>query len=149
MLNFKRLTIGCFSNNLIRGTLQSYSGILKKVNNHSGTTIVEVIVGMVILAMLVAGLNAGVISLVNTNKASKEIAAASNFGYEKLEEMRRDNYSNIELELGLQEGIYLIDRYVTEDAGLTQKSVKLDIRWPASVQNPRHFISLSTIIAKP
>jgi len=111
-------------------------------------TLVEVIVGMVILTMLVAGLNAGVISLVNTNRSSKEISAASNFGYEKLEELRRSSYDDIEVALGLQEGNYLINRYVTGD-GSTQKSIKLEILWPASSQNPKHSISLSTIIAKP
>jgi hypothetical protein len=104
---------------------------------------------MVILAMLVAGLNAGVISLVNTNAASKEIAAASNFGSEKLEELRRGNYNDIEYQLGIREGIYIVNRYVTNDGGLTQKAVRIEIKWPATVQNPKHIISLSTIIAKP
>lgn len=117
------------------------------ISNNAGMTLVEVIVGMVILTMLVAGLNAGVISLVNTNKSSKEISAASNFGYEKLEELRRSSYEDIEVALGLQEGNYLVNRYVT--GGSTQKKVELEIRWPASSQNPKHSISLSTIIAKP
>jgi Tfp pilus assembly protein PilV len=117
--------------------------------NDNGTSIVEVIIGMVILAMLVAGLNAGVLSLVNTNKSSKEIAAASNFGYEKLEEIRRDNYTNIEYKPETKEGIYSYTVAVTMDNFDTQRTVVINIMWPSTDPNPKHQISLSTIIAKP
>lgn len=117
--------------------------------NNSGTSLVEVIIGMVILAMLVAGLNAGVLSLVNTNKASKEIAAASNFGYEKLENIRREDYTNITSIFDTTEGLYKYDVQVTEDGGFTQKKIEVYIKWPSSEDNPKHQISLSTIIAKP
>jgi prepilin-type N-terminal cleavage/methylation domain-containing protein len=140
--SFKRLINLCCESKKLTGTTCA------QISSNTGMTLVEVIVGMVILTMLVAGLNAGVISLVNTNRSSKEISAASNFGYEKLEELRRSSYDDIEVALGLQEGNYLINRYVTGD-GSTQKSIKLEILWPASSQNPKHSISLSTIIAKP
>lgn len=117
--------------------------------NNNGTSIIEVIIGMVILAMLVAGLNAGVLSLVNTNKSSKEIAAASNFGYEKLEEIRRNSYNDISSKSDSKEGIYVYDVLVTSDGNNTQKSVKIDILWPSTSTDPKHQISLSTIIARP
>lgn len=117
--------------------------------NNSGTSLVEVIIGMVILAMLVAGLNAGVLTLVNTNKSSKEIAAASNFGYEKLEEIRRNNYNDISTKTDSKEGIYVYDVLVTSDDDNTQKSIKIDVLWPSTSIDPKHQISLSTIIAKP
>lgn len=117
--------------------------------NNRGTSLVEVIIGMVILAMLVAGLNAGVLSLVNTNKTSKEIAAASNFGYEKLEEIRRDDYIDIVTTLENLEGVYKFDVRVTKDVDDTQRKVELNIMWPSTEVDPRHQISLSTIIAKP
>jgi Tfp pilus assembly protein PilV len=119
------------------------------IQNNSGTSLIEVIIGMVILAMLVAGLNAGVLSLVNTNKSSKEISAASNFGYEKLEEMRRDDYGNILTRGEKVEGMYKYNIQVTSDGENTQKKIELFIKWPSSAQNPKHLISLSTIIAKP
>jgi Tfp pilus assembly protein PilV len=129
----------------------NFNTLVKKqiLENNSGTSIIEVIIGMVILAMLVAGLNAGVLSLVNTNKSSKEIAAASNFGYEKLEEIRRVNYSNIEYKEETREGNYLYSVAVTRDPDDTQRTVAISIMWPSTDPNPKHQIALSTIIAKP
>ncbi len=119
------------------------------IQNNSGTSLVEVIIGMVILAMLVAGLNAGVLSLVNTNKSSKEISAASNFGYEKLEEMRRDDYDNLMTRDDKIEGMYKFAVQVTSDGDNTQKKIELFVKWPSYEEYPKHLISLSTIIAKP
>ncbi|HEX2958768.1 MAG TPA: prepilin-type N-terminal cleavage/methylation domain-containing protein [Chitinispirillaceae bacterium] len=138
-------------NHIITQLSLLFNRISKKPDsgNDSGTSLVEVIIGMVILAMLVAGLNAGVLSLVNTNKASKEISAASNFGYEKLEEIRRDDYNNLDTRSNIKEGLYEYDVLVTSDIGNTQKSVKINIMWPSTSVNPKHQISLSTIIAKP
>jgi Tfp pilus assembly protein PilV len=142
--NLNTLKCRSFSDLLIRNNKE----IRTKITDSSGATLVEVIIGMVILAMLVAGLNAGVISLVNTNAASKEIAAASNFGSEKLEELRRGNYNDIEIQVGIREGMYIVNRYVTE-IQLEHKSVRLEIKWPATIDNPKHTITLSTIIARP
>lgn len=117
---------------------------MKAGNNIEGSSLVEVIVAMIVLALLVTGLNACVVSLVNSNQASKELSAATSAGNQLLEELRRINYSNIVTNSDVARDKYIRSWTVTESS--TQKKIVLNVHWP--LQSPRHSIELSTIIAR-
>lgn len=117
---------------------------MKAGNNIEGSSLVEVIVAMIVLALLVTGLNACLVSLVNSNQASKELSAATSAGNQLLEELRRINYSNIVTNSDVARGKYIRSWTVTESN--TQKKIVLNVHWP--LQSPKHSIELSTIIAR-
>jgi len=113
-----------------------------------GATILEAIIAMIILALVIIGLNTGVISIIKSNMQSKELTAATTAGYQLFEEFRRDDYDNV-VSIGTSidtvRSLYVRDWKMTIDTIQTQ--IDLEVRWPATVQN--HRIQLSTIIAKP
>jgi Tfp pilus assembly protein PilV len=110
-----------------------------------GGVLIEVIVSMVLLAILVTGLNASILSLVSSNITSKELSTATNNGYQLLEMLRRHNYGSITSDWDVINSKYL--RSWTVDGDSTQKKIELTVSWP--VLTPKHSISLSTIIARP
>jgi prepilin-type N-terminal cleavage/methylation domain-containing protein len=116
--------------------------------NRKGSTLIEVIVAMLILSLVIIGLNAGVVSLINSNIASKELNAATAVGYQLFEQFRRDDYDNV-VAIGTSVDIvrdrYIRDWRMTTDA--TKTKIDLYVRWPVASQ--KHQISLSTIIARP
>ncbi len=116
--------------------------------NQSGSSMIEVIVAMLILALLIVGLNAGVVSLINSNINSKELNAATSVGYQLFEEFRRDDYTNM-LATGSSvdtvRSRYVRDWRMTSD--LTKTKIELFVRWPLT--QTKHQITLSTIIARP
>ncbi|HON11307.1 MAG TPA: prepilin-type N-terminal cleavage/methylation domain-containing protein [Chitinispirillaceae bacterium] len=112
--------------------------------NIEGSSLIEVVVAMIILALLVTGLNACVVSLINSNQASKELSAATSAGYQLLEELRRTDYDEIVTNSDVSRNKYIRSWTVTTSSN--QKKIVLNVQWP--VENPRHSIELSTIIAK-
>ena len=61
------------------------------MNKQNGSSLIEVTIAMIILALLVTGLNACVVNLINSNVSAKELSAATSCGYQLLEELRRSN----------------------------------------------------------
>ena len=118
--------------------------------NQNGSTLIEVVMAMVILALLVVGLNAGVMSLIKTNANAKELSSATSVGYSLFEGFRRDEYTDM-LAVGSSvdtvRNQFIRDWKMTEDTEQTQTKIDLTVRWP--LYDPRHEISLSTIIARP
>ena len=109
---------------------------------------IEVIVAMLILSLLIVGLNAGVVSLINSNINSKELNAATSVGYQLFEEFRRDEYTSIVSTGSSVDTVrsrYIRDWHMTTDS--TKTKIELFVRWPLTVQ--KHQITLSTIIARP
>lgn len=116
-----------------------------RTGNENGSSLIEVIVAMIILALLVTGLNACVMNLINSNLASKELSAATASGYQLLEEFRRADYSMIVTSSDMVRNKYLRTWTVTSDS--IQKKIDLTISWPP--QTGKHAIELSTIVARP
>jgi prepilin-type N-terminal cleavage/methylation domain-containing protein len=115
------------------------------MENKDGSSLIEVIVAMVILALLVTGLNACVVNLINSNVSSKELAAATSAGNQLLEEFRRINYSSIVSDFDLVRNKYVRSWTVTADSA--QKKIVLVVSWPPV--SGRKSIQLSTIVARP
>ena len=115
------------------------------IQSEKGSTLIEAIISMLILALLVTGLNACVLSLINTNLASKELSTATSNAYSLFEQIRRTNYTLIESNTDIVSSKYLRSWRVTTES--SQKKIDVTIAWPASTQ--KHKIELSTIIAQP
>lgn len=117
------------------------------IENKNGSTLVEVIVAMFILSLIIVGLNAGVISLINSNIASKELSSASSAGYQLFEELRRGAYEEITKggSADTVRGKYL--RSWKTDVDTPKTTIHLTVSWP--IPSLKHSIALSTIIAKP
>lgn len=113
--------------------------------NQNGSTLIEVIVAMIILALLITGLNGAVMSLIKSNLASKELSTATSSAYTLFEQLRRTSYSSIVTSSDVVQSKYVRSWRVTTDS--TQKKIDVVIAWPTTTQ--RHSIELSTIIARP
>ena len=116
--------------------------------NNSGSTLIEVIVAMLLLALVVVGLNAGVVSLINSNINAKELNSATTVGNQFFEELRRldnDSLRNIATDLDTVRNRYVLDFRM--DHQTTKSVIDLYVYWPLSIH--KHQISLSTIIARP
>ena len=124
--------------------LSNQEGIVE-LKNESGGTLIEALIAMVLLAVLVTGLNASILSLINSNISAKELSAATNNGYQLLETLRRDSYSAIETSYDVVGEKFHRSWSVTGDT--TQKKIDLTVSWPLHSQ--KHAISLSTIISRP
>jgi Tfp pilus assembly protein PilV len=116
-----------------------------EVKNETGGTLIEAIVAMLILALLVTGLNACVMSLIKTNLSSKELSTATSSAYNLFEQIRRTDYPLIVSNSDVVGSKYLRSWRVTTES--SQKKVDVTIAWPATTQ--KHKIELSTIIAQP
>jgi Tfp pilus assembly protein PilV len=116
-----------------------------EVSNEKGGTLIEAIVAMLILALLVTGLNACVMSLIKTNLSSKELSTATSNAYNLFEQIRRTDYSSIVSNSDVVGSKYLRAWTVTTET--SQKKIDVTIAWPAATQ--KHKIALSTIIAQP
>lgn len=115
------------------------------MGSQKGSSLIEVTVAMIILALLVTGLNACVVNLINSNVSAKELSAATSAGYQLLEEFRRKNYSDIVSNSDQVKSKFIRSWTVSSDS--TQKKIDLTVIWPISTG--KHSIQLSTIIAKP
>lgn len=115
------------------------------MNNQNGSSLIEVTVAMIILALLVTGLNACVVNLINSNVSAKELSAATSCGYQLLEEFRRTDYSSITSNSDMVRSKFIRSWTVSSDS--IQKKIDLTVTWPLSTG--KHSIKLSTIIAKP
>lgn len=126
------------------------------IKDESGSSFVEILVAMVILALIVVGLNAGVISLIKNNQNSKELAEASSEGNKLFEDLRRKDYSDIEGDYDVVRGKYYRRWTVSSDSDTvtmsdSYKTVSLTVVWPyyGEFREPYHKIQMSTIISRP
>lgn len=116
-----------------------------ELNNERGATLIEAIFAMLILSIIIIGLNAGVISLIKMNIASKELSAATSNAYNLFEDLKNSNYSTIQSDTDVVAGKYIRSWNVTTES--SQKTIKVYVIWPLTTL--KHQIELSTIIAKP
>jgi len=66
-----------------------------KQKNEKGSSLIEVIMAMVILAMLVAGLNSFLVTMINSNARAKDNSVATASGSALLEKFRTVDYGAI------------------------------------------------------
>jgi Tfp pilus assembly protein PilV len=110
-----------------------------------GATLVEAVIAMFILSLIIIGLNAGVMMLIKSNIASKELSAATSNAYSLIEDLRIMDYSDLESDEDLVNSKY--KRTWTVSDQTSQKQINVFIFWP--YPSTTHRIQLSTIIAKP
>lgn len=114
----------------------------------NGSSLIEVVIAMLILAVLVVGLNAGVVSLIKSNMNAKELSSATTVGNEKFDYFRSMDY-DLMAEIVSSNDI-VRQRYVREwkiDKFTTHTEIEVTVRWP--YPSLKHDITLSTIISKP
>lgn len=123
------------------------TGGAMNMQHQQGSTLVEVIIAMFILALIIVGLNAGVLTLIKSNLASKELSAATSSAYSLFENLNMISYSSITTNRDTMNNKYIRAWTVTTSADTSQKTINITVYWPVTVQS--HRISLSTIIARP
>ncbi len=120
------------------------------IQQQQGSTLIEVVVAMIILAMLIAGLNAGVVSLIGSNLNSRDLNSATTVGYQLFEEFRRLDYDSLST-MAATSLDTVRSRFIRTwglDVDTFKTTISLTVEWPIAA-NPRHEIALSTIIAQP
>lgn len=117
------------------------------IRNQQGGTLVEVIIAMIILALIIVGLNAGVLSLIKSNLSSKELSAATSSAYSLFEDLKMTSYTSITTDGDTVNNKYIRAWKVTQSPDSSQKTIEISVYWPVSVHS--HKITLSTIIARP
>ncbi len=116
------------------------------IGNQHGGTLVEVVIAMFILALIIVGLNAGVLSLIKSNMSSKDLSAATSSAYSLFEELKMANYSSIMTDCDTVNNKY-IRSWKLLDSDSSKKTISITVYWPVTVHS--HKITLSTIIARP
>ncbi|MCK4467198.1 MAG: prepilin-type N-terminal cleavage/methylation domain-containing protein [Desulfobacterales bacterium] len=123
-------------------------------DNNSGFTLMEVLVAMLILSVGLLGMAALVTGIINSNKLSNRISAATVLAQDKMEEVRQVGYS----------GMPASDTTTTEDYNsitnysLYKRVTFTDVSNPAAGmkkitvtvywESDDHSVVLNTIIAK-
>jgi|GEM_PF-1856719 len=117
------------------------------LTNERGSTMIEIIMAMFIMTLLIAGLNAGVVTLIKSNVSSKELNSAASVGYQLFEDLRRRDYFSLATSVDTLRDQYVCAWTVDSQSDTTQTKIDLTVLWPKHLQN--RSIALSTIIARP
>ena len=118
------------------------------IENNKGFTLIEVLVAMVILSVGLLGTAALITGIINSNKLSNRITNATTLAQDKMEEIKRDGYSNAANEarafLPFPDDKY--EREVTvvdASPAANMRTVTVTVYWESSKS-----VSLQTILAK-
>jgi len=116
-------------------------------HSHGGFTMMEVVIGALVLIVILVGLNTVFLSFVKTNKTNRDIGGATSVGNKWLEEVRMmpfDSISGGSVNVGTR---YCRSTTVTTDSATTKKTVAVIVSWPQTAGS--HHVTMNTIIAKP
>ncbi|MDL2121633.1 MAG: prepilin-type N-terminal cleavage/methylation domain-containing protein [Deltaproteobacteria bacterium] len=118
------------------------------IENNKGFTLIEVLVAMVILSVGLLGTAALITGIINSNKLSNRITTATTLAQDKMEEIKRDGYSNAANEarafLPFPDDKH--EREVTvvdASPAANMRTVTVTVYWESSKS-----VSLQTILAK-
>ncbi len=121
-------------------------------NNNSGFTLMEVLVAMLILSVGLLGTAALITGIINSNKLSNRISAATVLAQDKMEEIRGVGYDDAEDEDGTED-YNIIPNYplykritdvVAGDPAAGMKKITVTVYWDSD----NHSVVLQTIIAQ-
>ena len=116
--------------------------------NNKGFTLIEVLVAMVILSVGLLGTAALITGIINSNKLSNRITTATTLAQDKMEEIKRDGYSNAanEARVSLTSPYDQYEREVTvidPSPAANMKTVTVKVYWESSKS-----VSLVTILSR-
>lgn len=121
---------------------------MNKNSNKKGFTLIEVLIGLVLLAIGLLAIAGMQITSVRGNFFSKNLSEASVLGQDRLEELRNRPFGSAELTIGnhndgtIPGTIFLRDYNVSILPGTTMLSIVVNVRWRDSTD---HNISFSTV----
>lgn len=123
----------------------------KAIRKQKGFTLIEVVAGLIILAIGLLGIATMQITSTKGGYFSSNVTQATIFAQDKLEYLKNLSYSDSHLSNGLHnEGTIsgtLFSRVVNvvEDAGNSMKTITVTVQW---ADRGNHRISFSTIRSK-
>ena len=123
----------------------------KAIKKQTGFTLIEVVAGLIILAIGLLGIAAMQITATKGGYFSNNVTQATIFAQDKLEYLKNLSYSDSNLSNGLHnEGtisgtIFSRAVHVAEDAGNSMKMITVTVQW---TDRGNHTISFSTIRSK-
>lgn len=116
-----------------------------------GFTIIEVLVGFVILAVGILAIAAMQITSTRGGHFSNNVTRATIFAQDKLEYLKNLSYRNSDLSSGqhnegtISDTIFSRQYTIVEDAGNSMKTITVTVQW---TDRGNHSISFSTIRSK-
>jgi type IV pilus assembly protein PilV len=123
----------------------------KELKKPKGFTLIEVMAGLIILAIGLLGIAAMQVTATKGGYFSNNVTQATIFAQDKLEYLKNLSYSDSNLSSGQHnEGIisgttFSRQYHVLEDAGNSMKTITVSVQWS---DRGNHSISFSTIRAK-
>lgn len=118
--------------------------------NKKGFTLIEVLIGLIILAIGILAIAGMQIVSVKGNFFSSNVTQATILGQEKLEELKNTPYSSADLNIGehnegtLSSTIFS-RKYIVAALGSSMKTVAVTVEW---LDKTNHKISLNTILSE-
>lgn len=114
-------------------------------------TLIEVLIGLVILAAIILAVAAMQITSTKSGYFSNNLTQATILAQDKLEYLKNVSYNDADLSSGhhnegaISDTIFLREYTIGEDSGNSIKTITVVVRWA----DPRdHTVSLSTIRSK-
>jgi type IV pilus assembly protein PilV len=125
--------------------------VIKAPRKPNGFTLIEVAVGLIILAAGLLGIAAMQITSTKGGSFSNHLTQATVLAQDKLEYLKNLSYSDSNLSHGqynegiLSGTIFSIQHHIVEDAGNSMKTITVTVQW---ADRGNHSISFSTIRSK-
>jgi prepilin-type N-terminal cleavage/methylation domain-containing protein len=123
----------------------------KAIRKPKGFTLIEVVAGLMILAVGLLGIAAMQVTSTKGGHFSSNVTQATFFAQDKLEYLKNLSYGDSDLSSGqhdegtLSGTIFSRQYHVLEDAGNSMKTITVNVSW---THRGIHNISLSTIRSK-
>jgi type IV pilus assembly protein PilV len=121
------------------------------VVNNNGVSILEVLIGLVILAIGLLAIAGMQVTAISGNDFAKNITQATVLAQERIEILRNFEYTDSALSAGTYNegfisGTIFTRQYVIVDIGTTMKKIIVTVSWTDRIGS--HSIALETVRAK-
>lgn len=117
------------------------------LKGNKGFSLLEAMVGMVILLLFVMMTNAYMAAFLKTRISVKQISHATTVGNDRIEKIRNSSFDAIDKGADTVENTYIctwaLDSTITDS---NKKGINLTVQWPKTTK--KHSLHLSTIVAK-